>query len=99
MDPLAATLCIFCTLPVGRAPLPDVAREAGDIFYRHEVLYGTHLLRLSTTNLIVDTDGWRGQRLYAFAADFADRTCGGRFRIVKAVRQTTYAEQFSFKCR
>jgi hypothetical protein len=98
MYPLAMTLCIFCTLPVGRAPLPDLPREAGDIFYRHEVLYGTHLLRLSTTDLIIDTDGWREQRLFAFATSFADRTCGGRFRIVNAVRQTTYAAQFSFKC-
>jgi hypothetical protein len=98
MDPIAATLCIFCPLPVGRAPLPDMPREAGDIFYRHEVLYGTHLLRLSTTNFIVDTDGWRERRLFAFATSFADRTCGGRFRIVNAVRQTTYTGQFSFKC-
>jgi hypothetical protein len=74
-------------------------REAGDIVYRHEVLYGTHLLRLSTTDLIIDGDEWREKRLFAFATRFADRTCGGRFRIINAIRQTTTAGEFAFKCK
>jgi hypothetical protein len=91
-------LCIFCTIPVGHPPLPDMAREVGDIWYRHEVLYGDHLLRLSTTDLIIDTDALREQRLFAFASNFADQTCNGRFRITKVVRETTSAGRFWFKC-
>jgi hypothetical protein len=73
MYPLAMTLCIFCTVPAGRAPFPDVPREVGDIVYRHEVVSGTHLLRLSTTDLILDSDAWREQRLFAFATTFGLR--------------------------
>jgi hypothetical protein len=97
-DPLLR-LCIFCTIPVGRAPLPDMPRESSDIFYRHQVLYGTHLLRLSTTDLIIDSGEWREKRLFAFATRFADQECSGRFRMIKAVRQTTTAAQFSFRCK
>src|ERR1051325_394056 len=47
MPPLASVLCIVCW-SVG-APAPDMAHEAGSIWYRHEVLsHGKHLLRLST---------------------------------------------------
>jgi hypothetical protein len=92
-------LCIFCTIPVGHAPMPDMPREVGDIVYRHEVLEGRHLLRLSTTDLIIDSDEWREQRLFAFATRVADQTCHGRFRVVKAVRQTTTTGQFSFRCK
>ncbi|MEA3095666.1 MAG: hypothetical protein QOJ04_7008 [Caballeronia sp.] len=91
-------LCIFCSLPVGHPPLPDMPRAVGDIVYRHEVLSGTHLLRLSTTDLIIDTDGWRGSRLLAFATNFADQTCAGRFRITKTERLTTTTGQVSFRC-
>jgi hypothetical protein len=91
-------LCIFCTIPVGHAPLPDMPREVGDVVYRHEILYGRHLLRLSTTDLIFDTDEWREKRLFAFATRFADQTCSGRFRMIKAVRQTTTTGRFSFRC-
>ena len=77
-------LCIFCTIPVGRAPFPDVARESGDIFYRHEVIYGTHLLRLSTTDLIIDSDAWREKRLLDFGTKIADQTCPGGIRTTRA---------------
>jgi hypothetical protein len=99
MYPLAMTLCLFCSVPVGRAPFPDIPREAGGIVYRHEILSGTHLLRLSTTDLILDSDAWRERRLLAFATSFAERTCRGRFRITDAVRLTTTVGQFSFRCR
>jgi hypothetical protein len=92
-------LCIFCSIPVGNPPLPDMPREVGDIVYRHEVLYGTHLLRLSTTDRIIDSDAWREKRLFAFATRFAEWTCEGRFRIIKAIRHTTTTGQFSFRCK
>ncbi len=92
-------LCIFCTIPVGHPPLPDMPHEAGDIFYRHEVLSGKHLLRLSTTDRIIDTDEWRKKRLFAFATKFADDTCNGHFQPIKTLWQTTTARQFSFRCK
>jgi hypothetical protein len=91
-------LCIFCAIPMGDPPLPDMPRESGDIWYRHEIVAGTHMLRLSTTDLIVDSDSWRGSRLHAFANRVADHTCNGRFRMIKAVRHTTTVGQFSFRC-
>lgn len=91
-------LCISCPIPVGNPPLPDMPSEVGDIWYRHEVLDGRHMLRLSTTDLIIDSDGWRGSRLYAFANRVADQTCNGRFTMFKAVRLTTTVRQFSFRC-
>lgn len=96
MAPLAALLCMFCS--VG-APAPGMAHEAGDIWYRHEVLSGRkHILRLSTTDLILDAHGWRKQRLKTFAEDFAAKTCDGRYRMIGGDRLTTYAAQVTFRC-
>jgi hypothetical protein len=91
--------CLFCMSVDGAGPFPQMPREVGAIKYRHEVLYGTHLLRLSTTDLILDSDGMRADRSFAFARDYADRTCSGRYRIVNAQRLTTYAGQFAFRCK
>jgi len=91
-------LCIFCTIPVGDPPLPAMPRESGDVWYRHEVLAGTHTLRLSTTDLVVDSHAWRGERLIAFANRVAGQTCNGRYRMIRAARHTTTVGQFSFRC-
>jgi hypothetical protein len=97
MPPLATLLCLFCWS--ASAPAPDMAREAGNIWYRHEVLsHGKHLLRLSTTDLILDTGKWRKARLIAFAENFAASTCGGRYTILNSDRLTTYAAQVLFRC-
>ena len=97
MPPLALLLCVFCS-SVG-APAPDMAHEAGDIWYRHEVLSGgKHLLRLSTTDLILDTNGWRKQRLVSFAESFAANTCRGPYKMLDGNRLTTYAAQVVFRC-
>jgi hypothetical protein len=77
-----------------------MARASGDIWFTHERLsHGKHLLRLSTTDLLLDRDQARGARLQAFARNFAMRTCGGRFLFVDADRPTSYAGQIVFVCR
>jgi hypothetical protein len=97
MPPLASLLCVFCW-SIG-APAPDMAHEAGSIWYRHEVLsHGKHLLRLSTTDLIIDTGRWRKQRLRAFAQNFAADTCAGRYTILNSDRLTAYAANVVFRC-
>jgi hypothetical protein len=97
MPALAALLCLFCW-PAG-APAPDMAHQAGDIWYRHEVLsHGKHLLRLSTTDFILDTGKWRKHRLIAFAENFAAGTCAGRYKILNGDRLTTYAANVLFRC-
>lgn len=99
MYTLAQAWCFFCVSFGGVGPYPDMPREAGDIRYRHEVLYGRHLLRLSTSDRILDSDMWREGRLFAFAKDYAAHSCdGGRYRIVATQRLTTYAGQFVFRC-
>jgi hypothetical protein len=66
---------------------------------------GTHLLRLSTTDVILDSDRYRVERLYAFAYRFADQTCQGRFTLSAAERASwptvrpIYARQYVFRCR
>lgn len=97
MPPLAALLCMVCWSAA--APMPDMAHEAGDIWYRHEVLsHGKHLLRLSATDRILDTGKWRKYRLIAFAENFAANTCGGHYKILNGDRLTTYAANVLFRC-
>jgi len=97
MTPLAVFLCLFCSTI--EAPAPDMAHAAGDIWYRHETLSGRkHLLRLSTTDLILDTNGWRKKRIAAFAEDFAAKTCDGRYKMMGGDRVTTYAANVMFRC-
>jgi len=98
MSPLLQLLC-FCT-SIAYAPVPQTARSFGDVWYTHEVLAGgRHLLRLSSTDLLLDSDRARAHRLHAFAGDFAARTCGGRFRLVDTDRLSAYAGQVVFVCR
>ena len=97
MPPLAALLCFACWS--ASAPAPDMAHELGSIWYRHEVLsHGKHLLRLSTTDLILDSGKWRKERLIAFAETFAANTCGGRYKMLGGDRITTYAANVRFRC-
>ena len=99
MPDILQLLCVLCT-SVAYAPVPQMSRAAGDVWYTHEVLaHGQHLLRLSTTDLLLDWDRARGARLQAFATNFANATCGGRFRFVDIRRTTTYAGQVVFVCR
>ena len=97
MSPLAQILCL-CFSVVG-APQPQMSRESWDIRYTHESLgHGKHLLRLSTTDFILDWDKWRSHRMLAFASDFASRTCPRRFVFVDGDRLTTYAGNVVFQC-
>src|SRR5262245_28247718 len=105
MDGLAQALCFFC-VSVGSLPAPQLSQRAGDIAYTHEMPGGgAHVLRLSTTDFLVDADRWREERLYAFAYQFADQTCRGRFSLAAAERKSwptvrpVYAQQFIFRCR
>ena len=104
MNAVAQALCIFCVV-MGNGPNPQIAHRDGDIRYTHESLrHGRHLLRLSTTDFILDSDQYRNDRLYAFAQQLADRTCQGRFKLADAERRSwpkirsTYAKQFVFHC-
>lgn len=98
MSPILQFLCLCAS--VASAPVPPMARSSADIWYTHEVLdRGRHLLRLSTTDLLLDGNEARGRRLAAFAKEAAARTCGGTFRFVDGSRLTTYAAQVVFVCR
>jgi hypothetical protein len=106
MDSFAQALCFFCVV-MGGPPYPQVSqRAAGDIWYTHEMPgRGDHLLRLSTTDYILDSDRYRVERLDAFAYRFADQTCHGRFTLGDAGRASwptvrpVYARQYVFRCR
>ena len=104
MDGLVQALCFFCV--VGSPPQPQQARSSWDIWYTHETpAAGVHVLRLSTTDFILDTNGFRVQRLDAFAQRFADASCHGRFQLNPADRptlpptRTVYARNYIFRCR
>ena len=105
MDGLAQALCFFCAV-TSSPPHPQLARGAGDIWYTHEMpAAGNHLLRLSTTDFLLDADYLRTQRLDAFAYRFADLSCRGRFDLKPAERPSwpatrpVYARQYVFRCR
>jgi len=94
-------LC-FCT--VMGVPQPQVAHQSGDIWYTVEPLSrGGQLLRLSTSDSVIDHDDARLRRLQAFAESYADQACGGRFRLTPAGERyrvrPVYARQFVFRCR
>jgi hypothetical protein len=96
---LSTILCVFC-LATPAPPAPDFAHAEGDIWVRHEVLpNGAHLLRLSTTDFIIDTHHWRSERLSAFAENYAAQTCQGRYTLLRGARLTSYAGQVVFRCR
>ena len=104
MSPIAQILCLCAS--VAGAPYPQVSNQAGDIRYTHESLsHQRHLLRLSTTDFILDSTQSRMHRLHAFAEDFAARTCPNGFRLADGDRpswpkiHTRYAQQFVFRCR
>ena len=104
MSPIAQILCLC--LSVAGAPYPQVSKQVGDIRYTHESLtHQRHLLRLSTTDFILDSTPFRLQRLHAFAESFAAQTCPKGFTLTDGDRpswpriHTRYARQFVFRCR
>lgn len=105
MDGLAQALCFFCAV-MGSAPQPLLPQSAGDIWFTHETLgRNTHLLRLSTTDRILDGNSARDRRLTLFARDVAAQTCQGRFDLDVAERASwpqarpLYARQYTFRCQ
>lgn len=105
MDAFIQAICIFCAV-TGSAPQPQVARGAGDIWFTQETIgRDTRLLRLSTTDFILDHDGGRNYRLNAFATQYAERTCRGRYdlnRVETAAWPDThprYAAEYTLRCR
>jgi len=103
MNALLQALC-FCAAVAGD-PYPQLAQQAGDLWFTHERLgHGKHLLRLSVRDLILDSDHHRKQRLAAFAQQFADQTCQGRYKLADGERASwpkirpLYAKQFVFRC-
>ena len=105
MNAVVQAFCLFC-VTLGSAPHPQLPRQAGDIWFTHEQLgRNAHLLRLSTTTLIADTDRDRQDRLMAFAHQYASQVCRGRFVLRPAERASwpdvrpIYSRQFIFRCR
>ena len=102
MDLWFQALCFYCV--TAAAPAPQMARAYGDIRYTEEPLgRGGRLLRLSTSDFIIDHNDWRQQRLRAFAENYASEACHGRYRLAAsrepiAIRPS-YAKQFVFRCR
>ena len=104
MDGLLEFACVIC-LSMSAPPHPQMSLAVGDVRYTHERLgQGVHLLRLSTTDLLLDSDDWRARRLLAFASDYAGRACGGPFNLGEATRPSwpktrpLYAKQYLFRC-
>lgn len=105
MDGLTQALCLFCIVTSG-PPQPQLPQIEGDIWFTQRTLgSGAHLLRLSTTDLIVDSNSARGKRLYAFAYRFAWQSCHGRFNLAVAERafwpeaRPLYTKQYVFRCQ
>jgi hypothetical protein len=102
MDLWFQALCFYCV--TAAAPAPQVARASGDIRYTEEPLGGgARLLRLSTSDFIIDQDEWRQRRLWAFAESYAGSACHGRYQVrasrERIVIHPAYAKQFVFRCR
>ena len=104
MSTFLDVLCILCAT-TSSPPHPEMPRLSGDIRYRHErVGRDSHLLRLSTTDFILDSDEWRERRLLSFAVDFASQACRGPFRLGEATRgywpnaRPVYSKQYLFRC-
>ena len=104
MSSLSQILCFCAAIATGPQPQPVI--DAGLISYRYDVLSaGKYLLRLSTTDLILDLDGFRETRMRDFAEQFADRTCHGRFQLAAIDPPSwpkdhpLYTKQFVFRCR
>jgi len=94
-------LC-FCT--VMGVPQPQVAHQSGDVWYTEEPLSrGGLLLRLSTSDSVIDHDDARLRRLQAFAESYAEAACRGRFELRPAGERygvrPVYARQFVYRCR
>lgn len=91
----------LCAALVG-APAPQFARQAGDVWYTHEVLSpGKHLIRLSIGGLLFGSDEIRLSRLHTFAEHYAGQTCQAPFTLADASGQPVrpiYAKQFVFRC-
>jgi len=101
MDLWLQALC-FCTV-IAAPPAPMMARSAGDIRYSEEPLgAGARLLRLSTSDFIIDHDNFRQQRLQSFAERYANEACRGRYHLAPSREPITvhpiYAKQFVFHC-
>ena len=104
MDGFLQFFCVIC-LSMTSPPHPQMSRPVGDVRYTHERLGGgVHLLRLSTTDLLLDSDEWRERRLVAFANEYEGSTCGGPFSVREATRPSwpktkpLYARQYLFRC-
>lgn len=104
MDSFLELFCVIC-LSMSQPPHPQMSKPVGNIRYTYERLGGgKHLLRLSTTDLLIDKDEWREKRLFALASDFATQTCAGPFHLGEAARPSwprtgpVYAKQYLFRC-
>ena len=104
MNTLSQILCFCGAMTIG--PHAQPVQSAGFIQYRYEALSSNvYLLRLSTPDLFFDTDEWRQDRMHAFAQQFADQACHGRFQLAKADAtnwpkvRPLYTGQFVFRCR
>jgi hypothetical protein len=105
METFVHALCLFCAT-IGGAPQPQLQQSAGRIWFTHETLgRNAYLLRLSTSDTILDSDAAREGRLDGFARTFARKACRERFALSVAEPsswpQTSprYAKQYILHCR
>jgi len=104
MNTLSQILCFCSAVTIG--PNYQPVESTGLVQYRYEALSRrTYVLRLSTSDLLLDNADWREARMRGFAEQFADQTCRGRFQLVNdspprwPKDRYAYTRQFIFRCR
>ena len=81
---LSQVLCFCGAVTLG--PNYQPVDSAGLVEYRYEALSDkTYLLKLSTSDLLLDNSDWREGRMRGFAEQFAHDKCHGRFQLVNDV--------------
>jgi hypothetical protein len=104
MGTLSQILCLCGAVTVG--PYAQPVQSSGFVQYRYEALSGgKYLLRVSTSDLVLDSDDWRVARMRGFAQQFAEDACHGPYQLADVAprkwprESPTYTRQFIFRCR
>ena len=103
MTTLSQILCFCGAVTLG--PNHQSVESAGFVQYRYEALsHKMYVLRLSTSDYLLDNADWRETRMRWFAEQFADQTCNGRFQLAKdelrgPKDRYAYTRQFIVRCR
>lgn len=105
MESIVRSLCLLCAMS-GGAPQPELPQGMFGIWSSQERIGADEqLLRLSTSDFILDSDWARDGRLDAFARRFAEELCPSGFELSVAERASwpatspRYAKQFIIRCQ